>query len=94
MSSFRHVEFSGKWAVEDREQVAEAINAVEGDGPILLSPMVKLWLCYNQKVSNGEFFMASRLGYRNVLVGRSAAELAEKIRALRDGVERKPSEGA
>jgi hypothetical protein len=82
MRTLRHALLSGAWTEAEQEQVAKAIDAFEDARPASYLLMGQPWVCSKEEVGDCDYFLASRLGHDDVLIGRSPAELVEKIRGL------------
>ena len=80
MAVTTHIHFEGPWPTDERERVAVAVGEVEtatSDGPE--GPGAP-WILVRKDVGSGTFYAASRLGQGHVWTGRSAEDLAERIR--------------
>lgn len=72
--------FEGPWPTDERERVATAIDAVETAASDFPDGPGAPWILVRRDVEAEPFYVASRLGKSDVLTGRSAEDLAERIR--------------
>ena len=78
LSSLIH--FEGDWPAEERTRIAAAAGVVEATGPARPDGPGAPWIVIQQDTGAETIYVASRLGETDVLTGRSAAGLADRIR--------------
>lgn len=87
MDTSNLVHFDGEWPTDERELLETTTWEVETakySGPARPGA---LWVAIRKDTTGGKVYMASRQGENDVLVERSATDLANRIRSLsgRDG---------
>lgn len=76
------IHFEGPWPTDEREQVAAAAGEVEAQSSDRPEGPGSPWIILRKDLDPEPFYAASRLGEEDVLTGRSAEGLAERIRRL------------
>jgi len=72
--------FEGAWTTAERKRVTTAARETETEGGEAPKGPGRPWILLRRDLGNEALYMASRLGESEVLIGRSATILADRIR--------------